>query len=128
MQVLSEDNFLDYTFHVYNNPQCSGMEEFLDDINRIKYIKKLITRYRENDDLKVRLILNHVIILGNVFGPVHLPRILYFKLQEYFDCVKPFLESVGMCPIFIVNVFEKGNFETESIVPDVRICRELKKL
>ena len=81
-EKLTEKNFLLYCASHYDNAQYISTEEFLEDLNRIKYIKKLITRYVENDDLKERLILNHIIILNNCFGPNVLCKILYFTLTE----------------------------------------------
>ena len=62
---LTNDNFLLYTASHYINAQYSSTEDFIEDLNRIKYIKKLITRYIEGGELKERLILNHIIILNN---------------------------------------------------------------
>ena len=78
-EPLTNDNFILYCAKHYINP-VSDTKEFLEDLARIKYIKKLLTRYRESGDLKERLILNHIIILNNVFGATATPRILFCKL------------------------------------------------
>ena len=70
MDKVDEFNFLLYAAKHYDNPQCYDTVEFYDDLKRIKYIKRLINRYIEEGDLKERLILNHIIILNNVFGPL----------------------------------------------------------
>lgn len=128
MEVLDDDNFLEYAAHVYDNPQCSGTEEFLEDMNRIKYIKKLLTRYTESGELKDHLILNHLVVLGNVFGPIHLPRILYFKMEKQFSMIKPFLVLIGMMPEYIVNIRKRGNVETDMIQMDPVIVDRLRKI
>ena len=63
---LSEDNFLLYAIKIYNNPYCRGMNEFYEDLNRIKYIKRLFNKYETKRILKNRLLLNHLIILNNI--------------------------------------------------------------
>ena len=64
---LNDDNFLMFAMREYNNMQCTDIEEFYDDLKKIKYIKRLFNSYRNNGQLKERLILNHLIIFYNVF-------------------------------------------------------------
>ena len=82
LEPLNHKNYFLYCAKHYDNPQCVDIEEFKEDLNRIKYIKKLITRYEQKGELREHLILNHVITLYNVFGPEHLPRILYLKMNK----------------------------------------------
>src|ERR1700744_2846173 len=96
MEILNDKNFVIYCAKNYNNPTCTGSEEFFEDVKRVKYIKKLITRYIESGDLKERLILNHIIVLENVFNPIALNRILYLKIENQFGYIKPFLILTGM--------------------------------
>lgn len=82
--TLTEDNFLDFCQGCYFNPECSGKNEFVDDLKRIKYIKRLLQKIHKHKTLKSireRLILNHLIILRNVFGEENSCRILFFKLE-----------------------------------------------
>ena len=65
---LTEDNFIMFAVKNYDNPSCHGMDEFYDDLKRFKYIKRLLHKHNVGKDLKERLILNHIIILGNLFG------------------------------------------------------------
>ena len=65
----------------YDNPQCEGEEEFYEDIKRFKYLKRLFKKYYESGNLKERLILNHMIILSNVFGVQAASTLLIFKLE-----------------------------------------------
>jgi hypothetical protein len=80
-EPLSEDNFLLYAIKVYDNPSCKGMNEFYEDLNRIKYIKRLFNKYETKKILKERLLLNHIMILNNVFGVEGCARILFFKIE-----------------------------------------------
>lgn len=82
--TLTEDNFLEFCQGCYFNSECSGKNEFTDDLKRIKYIKRLLQKIHKHKTLKSireRLILNHLIILRNVFGEENSCRILFFKLE-----------------------------------------------
>ncbi len=63
MEILNENNFIVYCMRNYDNPQCHSIEEFDEDLKRFLYLKKLLSRYKKNGDLKERLILNHQVIL-----------------------------------------------------------------
>ncbi len=78
---LNEDNFMMYAMKAYVSPHCI-MSEFEGDIKRIKYLKRLFRRYKITKSLKERLILNHIILLNNVFGPKVTARILFYKIDE----------------------------------------------
>jgi hypothetical protein len=125
-EKLTDENFLIYCAKHYNNPQCHSTEEFLEDLKRIKYIKKLITRYVESGDLKERLILNHIIILYNVFGADHLPRILYLKMQKQFHQLKPFLVMLNIMPNKLLNIKEESIIDTNLIGLDQTIVEALR--
>lgn len=95
---LTEDNFMLFAAKHYDNPQCLDMEEFQDDLKRFTYIKRLLGKYDEYRDLKERLILNHLIILYNIFG-VHTTKMLFFKIDErFYSYLKPFLILLGYMP------------------------------
>lgn len=91
-EQLDKNNFLLYAAKYYDNPQCTSTEEFYDDLNRFKYLKKLFGRYHKNGDLQERLILNHLIILYNVFGIDAANHMIRFQMDEkYYPYLKPFL-------------------------------------
>ena len=125
---LNDENFLLYCAKYYDNPQCHSTEEFLEDLNRIKYIKKLITRYIENGDLKERLILNHITILYNVFGAEALCRILFLKMRKQMTYVKPFLLLLNILPEKVYGVNEETVIDTNSIPMDPNIIKALRVL
>lgn len=124
---LTEDNFLIYCAKVYDNPQMLKSEEFLEDLDRIKYIKKLITRYTESKDIKERLILNHIITLHNCFG-IYLSKILYLKMKKQFQFVKPFLVLIDAMPSVLYNVGDEDIVYTDSIPMDINIIKALRKI
>jgi hypothetical protein len=97
-EKLSENNFLLYAMNHYDNPQCHSLAEFEEDIKRFLYLKKLISRYKNNTELRERLILNHIIVLYNVFGE-HATRMLFFKIEEsHWDMLVTFLLYLNRMP------------------------------
>jgi hypothetical protein len=99
---LTEQNFVMYAMKHYMNPQCVDMREFQDDLKRIKYIKRLFSRYLSTGELKERLILNHLIILYNVFGVEAATKLLFFKIEpKYWSQLKTFLVYLNCMPDFL---------------------------
>jgi len=98
--ILTESTFLLFASKHYDNPQCSDISEFEEDLKRFQYLRKLFGRYRQDNDLKERLILNHLIIIYNVFGP-EATNMLFMKLHEFHDCLKPFVEYLNYMPRII---------------------------
>jgi len=125
---LTDDNFLIYCAKYYDNPQCHSTEEFLEDLKRIKYIKKLVTRYIENGELKERLILNHLTILCNVFSAEHINRILYLKMKNQFMYIKPFLVLLNILQEKIYNIRDEKIVDTDTIPMDENIINILRNL
>ena len=96
---LNEKNFLLYAMQHYDNPQCVEVEEFNDDLRKIKYIKRLFNQYSLGGELKERLLLNHIIVFFNVFQTKAATRILFFKLDEKFwPVLKTFLFYLQFMP------------------------------
>ena len=98
-EKLNEENFLLYAANNYKNPNCTDAEEFYDDLNRFKYVKRLLGRYYNDDDLQERLILNHIIVIYNVFGIKAANRMMWFKVEEeHFSALKTFLIFLHYLP------------------------------
>ena len=96
--MLTEDNFLQYAMHHYDNSQCYSLEEFNDDLKRFLYLKKLFNRYKNECDLKENLILNHLIVIYNIFGD-EATNMLFFKIEkEYWDTLVTFLVFLNRMP------------------------------
>tara|TARA_R100001377_G_scaffold59032_1_gene35536 strand:+ start:1500 stop:1862 length:363 start_codon:yes stop_codon:yes gene_type:complete len=94
---ITSENVNMFAISNYNNPHCEGEKEFYDDMKRFKYIKRLLRKYSETNILKERLILNHIIVLRNLFGPEACVTLLLFKTQqEYFSTLKSFLLYLNM--------------------------------
>lgn len=97
LEYIDDDNFLLYAARHYDNAQCHDAVEFYDDLKRFKYLKRLFGKYKETGELRERLILNHLIIIYNVFGD-EATRMLFFKLEEYYTYLKPFLVLLNRMP------------------------------
>ena len=96
---LNEKNFLLFAMQHYDNPQCVEVEEFNDDLRRIKYIKRLFNQYHTENILKERLILNHIIVFYNVFSVQAATRILFYKIdEEFWPMLKTFLLYLSYMP------------------------------
>ena len=91
-ETINADNVVMYAIRHYDNPHCEGEKEFEDDLKRFKYIKRLLRKYHETGILKERLLLNHLIVLHNVFGSDAIATLLLYKIQEdYWPTLKSFL-------------------------------------
>ena len=95
---LNEDNFLLFAIKNYENPQAVTKEDFDKDLNHFKYIKRLLKRYKNSGQLKTHLLLNHFIILYNIFGEAATPM-LFFKIEkELWATMKSFIMFLGKFP------------------------------
>ena len=91
-EKITPNNVLMYAIRNYNNPHCEGEKEFEDYLKRFKYIKRLLRKYHDTNILKERLLLNHLIVLNNVFGAEASTTLLLYKIQkEYWSVLKSFL-------------------------------------
>lgn len=123
---LTEENFILFAAKCYTNPSCESMEEFYDDLNRFKYIKRLFTKYQETGEIKVRLVLNHLIILYNLFG-AECTRMLFLKLETKWGLLKPFLISIDFLPDRVNGVSTYPTIITSDITMDQKIVNLLRK-
>lgn len=112
---LNEDNFVLFAMHHYDNPQCRSTEEFEDDLKRFMYLNKLFSRHIEGDT-QIRLMLNHIIVLANVFGVKNIVSMLYFKTpKRYHNVLRTLL------------VYLRYEYDTEYSVPyDDKIMEALE--
>jgi hypothetical protein len=95
---INENTFVIVAMHHYDNTQCTGLSEFEEDLKRFVYLKKLFGRYKDNGELKERLILNHLITLYNLFGIVT-TELLFFKIdKQYWDILATFLVFLNKMP------------------------------
>jgi len=95
---LNESNYLLFAIKFYNNPQAVTKDDFEDDLKRIKYIKRLLKRYKNTGVLKTHLILNHLIVLFNVFNDATVPLLFYNLEQDLWPAIKSFLIYLERIP------------------------------
>jgi hypothetical protein len=124
---LNGDNFLLYAVKAYNSPHCI-MSEFEGDLKRTKYLKRLFGRYKLSGDLKERLILNHIILLYNVFGAEPATRILFYRVDESdFDVLKTFLIYLNYMPVKVKGINGRDIISSD-ILLDMAVADILRNL
>ena len=118
---LNEDNFLLFAIKYYENPQAVSRDAFEKDLNHFKYIKRLLKRYKNTGELKTHLLLNHFIILYNIFGEATTPM-LFFKIEkDLWPVMKAFI-------IFLNKLPEYPQSEIHDIQVDLDCMKELYKI
>ena len=122
---LTNENYLMFALLHYDNPHCIDIKEYFEDVRKLKYIKRLFNRYKEDDVLKERLILNHIISFYNVFDNEAAARLLYFRVgEEYHSLLKTFLVFLNKMPDKInENLYSSDIYLDEKII---EILRDLK--
>ena len=118
---LNEDNYLLFAVKFYDNPQAITMEDFQTDLKRIRYIKRLLKRYKNTGELKLHLILNHLIILFNVFNDAAVPLLFYNLEKELWPSIKSFL-------LFLNRLPEYPKTQIHEIVEDSECLSQLQKI
>ena len=119
---LNSKNFLDYALQNYENPECKDIDEFSEDVNRIKYLKRLFSRYEQDDEFKSRLVVNHLIVFNNVFGVLASARILFYRVEEkYHPILKTCLNFLDRLPLTIPEV------DLDKIPTDPKILKKLQE-
>ena len=126
--TLTDDNFLMYAIKHYNNPSCRGIQDFNDDLRRLRYIKRLLGRYRQTGVIKERLVINHLVVFFNVFGVEAATRMLFFKIKEsLWPELKTFLVYLNYMPQVVI--VSNGLRLPESEIPlDQVLVEILRKL
>lgn len=123
--ILNEKSFIIYAAKCYDMEKAASVDEFHDDVKRFQYLKRLFKRYDEDKELRVRLILNHMIVLYNCFGEAA-THMMFMKLDEYHSQLKPFATFLNFMPKTIE--YESRMIRSEDIVMDMSIVLELRKI
>jgi len=123
---LNNDNIMMYAMKAYDKPDCI-MSEFKDDMKRFNYLKRLFRRYRKVDELREQLVLNHLVVLYNVFGPEVTSRMLFFKMsKDDYSALKTYLLFLSIMPEKIRGI--KGQDIISSDIPiDTRVAEVLRQ-
>jgi hypothetical protein len=118
---LTESTFLVYAMNCYDNPACHDVLEFEEDLKRFQYLRKLFNRYQQFGELRERLILNHLIVLYNIFG-YQATDMLFMKLDNYHEYLKPFVEYLNHMPEYIKyndNVLEVKVMKSDLLIENI---------
>lgn len=126
---VDESNALLYAAKHYENPNCFDTVEFYEDLNRFKYIKRLLNKYVEGGEIKERLIINHLTVIYNVFGVEAGTRLLFLKLKEHLHLIKPFLVLMGTCPEIVKSIGVEGlDIHTDQIEDSKEVVELLRNI
>ena len=125
---LNEKNYVHFAMKYYMNNQCTSVEEFNEDLNKIKYVKRLFNRFLETGELRTNLIMNHLIVIYNVFETEAATRMLFFKVEKrFYSILKPFLLFMERLPKIV-----KGIDGKDVVVNDIPLnemsVKELRKI
>jgi len=116
---LTLDNIMMFAMKHYDNPSCVDDKEFLDDMKRFKYLKRLFRKYDTSKILKIRLILNHIIVLANVFGVDASSTLLFFKIdKKHWPILKTFLIYLSYMP----------ENDMKDVATDLKVLKELREI
>ena len=118
---LNEDNYLLFAIKFYDNPQAVTKDDFEDDLKRIKYVKRLLKRYKNTGVLKTHLILNHLTVLFNVFDDAAVPLLFYNLERELWSYIKSFL-------VFLNRLPEYPKTEINTIEEDLECLKQLQSI
>jgi len=118
---LNESNYLLFAIKFYNNPKAVTRDDFETDLKRIRYIKRLLKRYKNTGELKVHLLLNHLIILFNVFDDATVPLLFYHLEEDLWSSIKSFL-------VFLNRIPEYPQTKINEIEPDQNCLDQLQKI
>ena len=124
---LNEDNFIMFAIKCYDSPSCNK-HEFEEDFKRLKYVKRLLKRYRAMGELKERLILNHIIVLSNVFGNSNIARMLFYKVEkDDWPVLKTFLLYLHLMPDILKGI-DGEDIASDDITIDVFVGKRLRDI
>jgi hypothetical protein len=124
---LTSENFLLYAVKAYDKPNCI-MSEFKEDMKRFNYLKRLFRRYRKMDDLRERLVINHLVVIYNVFGVEVATRMLFYKMsKDDYSALKTYLIFLNYMPAVVHSI--KGQDIISSEIPvDMKIAEVLREI
>ena len=125
---LNEKNYLHFAMKFYDNRQCTSVEEFNEDLNKIKYVKRLFNRFLETGELRTNLILNHLIVIYNVFENEAATRMLFFRVEKkFYSILKPFLIFLNRLPEKVKGI-DGEDIQTNHIPLNETTIKELRKI
>lgn len=125
---MTEQNYFLFAMRNYDNPNCNDIDEFKEDLNRLKYIKRLLNRYLVGGDLKERLVLNHMTVFCNVFGADAAVKLMFFKIdKKLHSALKTFCIFLNIMPEKILGISSTPIYSVD-IPVDLKIANILRKI
>lgn len=125
---LTDENVMLYAAKAYDKPNCV-MSEFTEDMKRLNYLKRLFRRYRKHNEMRERLILNHIVVLNNLFGPEVTTRLLFFRMsKDDFSILKTYLLFLNLMPDRVRGINGKDIISSDISIdlPIADVLRSLK--
>lgn len=124
---LNNDNFMIYAIKAYDKPNCL-MSEFKEDMKRFNYLKRLFHKYRKDGEMREQLVLNHLVVLYNVFGPEPTTRMLFYRsFKEDYVTLKTYLLFLNLMPA-VVKSIKGSEIISSNIEVDLKIADTLRKI
>jgi len=125
---LNDKNYMMFAMKFYDNRQCTSVEEFHEDLNKIKYVKRLFNRFLDTGELRTILILNHLIVIYNVFENEAATRMLFFRVEKkFYSILKPFLIFLNRLPETVRGI-DSSDIQTSHIPLNETTIKELRKI
>ena len=125
---LNEKNYVHFAMKYYMNNQCTSVEEFNEDLNKVKYVKRLFNRFLETGELRTNLIMNHLIVIYNVFENSAATRMLFFRVEKkFYSILKPFLIFLNRLPEKVKGI-DGEEIQTNHIPLNETTIKELRKI
>jgi len=124
---LNNENFIIYAMKAYERPNCL-MSEFKEDMKRFNYLKRLFHKYRKSGELKEQLVLNHLVVIYNVFGPEPATRMLFYRMaKEDYSVLKTYLIFLNSMPVVVKGIHGQ-DIRSSDIEVDMIVAEELRKI
>lgn len=125
---INDDNIDLYCIKHYDNPQCISIEDYNNDMRRFKYIKRLLNQYANGNEIKIRLLVNHIIMIYNIFDLQSATRILFYKLpEEHWSVLKTILIFLNRMPKIVYGINNTNLISSDIQIDDV-IANQLREI
>tara|TARA_R100000353_G_scaffold166486_1_gene128049 strand:+ start:278 stop:670 length:393 start_codon:yes stop_codon:yes gene_type:complete len=125
---INDENIDLYCIKNYSNPQCISIEDYNNDMRRFKYIKRLLNQYANGNEIKIRLLVNHIIMIYNIFDRLSATRILFYKLpQEHWSVLKTILIFLNRMPKIVYGINNTNLISSDIQIDDV-IANQLREI
>jgi hypothetical protein len=123
---LTEDNFEYFAIRHYDDPNCQGLQEFREDMQRFKYLNRLLNKYEECGEMRTNLVLNHIVVLYNIFNEAATNMLFYRVAEKHWPILVPFLIYINRLPSDIY-LSSKRSIKDSDIPIDMQVVKILRE-